>query len=65
MTRISRISSQWIVDAVAHSNKQIMLLGTRLNFVCWTDALICRGTAGFLLQGLGELTHTWATLLGA
>eukprot|EP00983_Pelagomonas_calceolata_P097567 1158263-Pelagomonas_calceolata.AAC.12 len=30
----------------------------KLDFVCWTDALNWRGTAGFLLQGLGELTHT-------
>eukprot|EP00983_Pelagomonas_calceolata_P046531 1140228-Pelagomonas_calceolata.AAC.2 len=28
---------------------------------CWTDALNWRGTAGFLLQGLGELVHAWAS----
>eukprot|EP00983_Pelagomonas_calceolata_P027249 856172-Pelagomonas_calceolata.AAC.2 len=40
----------------------------RLDLACcvhgyWTDALHWRGTAGFLLQGPGELTHTWASLL--
>eukprot|EP00983_Pelagomonas_calceolata_P112341 1159872-Pelagomonas_calceolata.AAC.8 len=40
----------------------------RLDLACcvhgsWVDALNWRGTAGFLLQGLGELTHTWASFL--
>eukprot|EP00983_Pelagomonas_calceolata_P054983 1143916-Pelagomonas_calceolata.AAC.2 len=30
---------------------------------CWTDAFHWRGIAGLLLQGLGELTHTWPSLL--
>eukprot|EP00983_Pelagomonas_calceolata_P018462 578587-Pelagomonas_calceolata.AAC.1 len=40
-------------------------IGNEAELICWTDALNWRGTAGFLLQELGELTHTWATLLGA
>eukprot|EP00983_Pelagomonas_calceolata_P063777 1147861-Pelagomonas_calceolata.AAC.1 len=39
----------------------IKLLAVRQDFVCWTDALNWRGTAGFLHQGLGEHTHTWAS----
>eukprot|EP00983_Pelagomonas_calceolata_P009822 318281-Pelagomonas_calceolata.AAC.4 len=45
-----------------------MLLAIRLDVAycvhgCWIDTLNWRGIAGFLLQGLGELTHTSAPLL--
>eukprot|EP00983_Pelagomonas_calceolata_P086682 1156805-Pelagomonas_calceolata.AAC.9 len=43
-----------------------MLSATRLHLACcvhgyWIDARHWHGTAGFLLQGPGELTRTWAS----
>eukprot|EP00983_Pelagomonas_calceolata_P119065 1160565-Pelagomonas_calceolata.AAC.4 len=65
MVRCTATSGFWRVDlTLACLACWIMLLVLRLNFVCWADALNWRGTAGFLLQGQGELTRTWA-LLGA
>eukprot|EP00983_Pelagomonas_calceolata_P063416 1147710-Pelagomonas_calceolata.AAC.1 len=50
------------------TTRRAMLLATRPDRAChvhgcWTDTRSWRGTAGFLLQGLAELTHALSLLL--